>query len=131
MSAEKISEKPLLLAEVKEFLEKRKAGKKKFDRAIHERLYDYCKRFVKLPRDKAMLLLQKLLEIKIQVGKRELQIPMEVACDIVNVLPRSREELEPFLAFLEHKQKILLLPKLKEEIASKILGVIREVLCSQ
>jgi len=130
MSAEKVSEKPLLLAEVKEFLEKRKAGKKKFDRAIHERLYDYCKKFVKVPRDKAVILLQKLLEIKIQVGKKELRIPMEVACDIINVLPRNREELEPFLTFLEHKQKILLLPKLKEEIATKILGIIKEILGS-
>lgn len=126
MSVRVLEEQPLTLADVLELLKRRRGKSKKWDRATHERIASYCQQFLKLPPENAKRLLERLLSIRVESGKVKLSLPRDVAVMIVNVLPKSEEEVTPILDYFERRSGMMLLPELKRKLVEEILSAVRE-----
>jgi len=114
---EVIEEKPLLLWDVIKLLEKRKGDKDKWEKTEQRRVYDYAKLIVKLPEDKARELYEKLTN--------ELKIPEIIAVQIVDILPLTINEVEPFIRQLVERENIELTKEEEEKLVEEILKLTR------
>ncbi|MGQ4890950.1 MAG: hypothetical protein ACP6IP_00495 [Candidatus Njordarchaeia archaeon] len=88
-----IKEEPLELWELAEILEKRRDKKKQFETVEQRRTYEYALEAVRLPKEDAINLLNKLT--------KDFKIPKKIAAQLVDVFPLTATELEPFIVQLE------------------------------
>ena len=109
---EVVEEKPLLLWDVIKLLEKRKGKRDKWEKTEQRRVYDYAKLIVKLPEDKARELYEKLID--------ELKIPEIVAVQIVDILPLTINEVEPFIKQLMERESIELTKEEEEKLIEEV-----------
>jgi len=86
-------EKPLLLWEVIKILEKRRGSSQHWDKADQRKVYEYASKFYKLELEDALELLNILVE--------KFNIPRVIAVQLVDTLPVTLDELEPFFKELE------------------------------
>lgn len=114
---EVVEEKPLLLWDVIKLLEKRKGKRDKWEKTEQRRVYDYAKLIVKLPEDKARELYEKLID--------ELKIPEIVAVQIVDILPLTINEVEPFIKQLMERESIELTKEEEEKLIEEVLKLTR------
>ncbi len=111
-----VEEIPLTLWEVVELLEKRKKNKH-WESTDQRRVYEYATQMAKLSKDDSEKLLKTLIS--------QFNIPRIIAVQIVNILPVTIEELEPFLKQLE-KRGVKLEGEKREKFLRELLGVLRE-----
>ena len=109
-----IEEKPLTLWEVIDILEKRKHGEH-WETTDQRRTYEYAMKMVKLSKEDAENLLNILME--------KFKIPRIIAVQMVNILPVTLDELDPFLKQLDE-----IGVKLEEEKREKFIRELLEVL---
>jgi len=111
-----VEEIPLTLWEVVELLEKRKKNKH-WESTDQRRVYEYATQMAKLSKEDSEKLLKTLIS--------QFNISRIIAVQIVNILPVTIEELEPFLKQLE-KRGVKLEGEKREKFLRELLGVLRE-----
>jgi len=111
-----LEEVPLTLWELIDLLEKRRKGKH-WESTDQRRTYEYATSIVKLSKEDSEQLLNILLN--------KFKIPRIVAVQLVNVLPVTVDELEPFLKQIE-KIGGKLESEEREKFVRELLSVLRE-----
>jgi len=110
-------EEPLELWEVLELLEKRKGDKPQFDTTDQRKVYEYAKEAAKLEKKDALELLNILM--------KKFHLPKKIAIQMVDVLPLTAQEIEPFIVQLEEEMKLESKEE-KDALMSEILSILRE-----
>ena len=116
-----LEEKPLMLWDVMRLLERRKGDKEKWDKTEQRRVYEYAKKIVKLPEEKARELYERLVD--------EVGVPPVVAVQIVDILPLIESEVRHFITLYERllaDEGGMLTEEEKNELIRKILTLTRE-----
>ncbi len=111
-------EEPLELWELLEILEKRRNAKKQFETVEQRRVYEYATKATKLNKEDALELLKKLMN--------RYKLPKKIAIQLVDILPLTLEELEPFIIQLEDEDLIPEEQEERDKLLSDLLTELRQ-----
>jgi len=111
-------EEPLMLWDIIKLLKKRKGDADYWDIADQRRTYEYAINKVRLNEDDARKLLKELID--------NVHIPKIIAVQLVDILPITIDELEPFLQQIELYRDETLPKEEREALTKKLLDMLRE-----
>ncbi|MCD6490873.1 MAG: hypothetical protein ACP6IQ_05320 [Candidatus Njordarchaeia archaeon] len=111
-------EEPLMLWDIIKLLKKRKGDADYWDIADQRRTYEYAINKVRLNEDDARELLKELID--------NVHIPKIIAVQLVDILPITIDELEPFLQQIELYRDETLPKEERETLTKKLLDILRE-----
>ena len=111
-------EEPLMLWDIIKLLKKRKGDADYWDIADQRRTYEYAINKVRLNEDDARKLLKELID--------NVHIPKIIAVQLVDILPITIDELEPFLQQIELYRDETLPKEERETLTKKLLDILRE-----
>ena len=111
-------EEPLMLWDIIKLLKKRKGDADYWDIADQRRTYEYAINKVRLNEDDARELLKELID--------NVHIPKIIAVQLVDILPITIDELEPFLQQIELYRDETLPKEEREALTKKLLDMLRE-----